>query len=89
MSTAAATKATWTMTSTELARVFAEHFGYTVKGNWIQSPAGTPVACGWGHFAQKLTAKGWIKQGSGIDWRRAGETPRLRRATKDERGYWA
>lgn len=82
-------RATWEMSPTELARTFAAHFGYTVNGNWIKSPTDRAVACGWEHFAKRLTAKGWIQQGSGINWRKAGENPVLSRATRDERGYWA
>lgn len=80
--------ATWNMTSIQLARVFAEHFGYSVKGNWIHSPAGVAVACGWEDFAAKLAARGWTRVGQGVNWRHAGESPRLPRATRTAQGYW-
>lgn len=82
------TKATWEMTEVELARVFAEHFGYTRRGNWISRPDGVAVGCGWDHFAQRLRQRGWIRVGQGVNWRAAGEHPRLARATRNERGYW-
>lgn len=73
-------KPTWRMSASQLARVFADHFGFTGrKGGWIYSPAGRPVAHGWDSFAARLAARGWIKPGVGIDWRRAGEAPRLDR----------
>lgn len=72
------TKASWDMNKVELAKIFAEHFGFTGKlGGWIYSPAGQPVAHGWDQFASRIARRGWIKTGSGINWRGAGETPKL------------
>jgi hypothetical protein len=77
------------MSAVELARVFAEHFGYTVHGNHIQRPGdGRSVAVGWDQFAQKLTSRWWIAVGHGVNWRRAGETPTLPRVTRNEKGHW-
>jgi hypothetical protein len=82
-----ARKATWTMTAVELARVFADHFGYTTspRSNWVYDPAGRPVACGWHEFAARLQTRGWIRVGVGVNWRRAGESPRLGRRASASR----
>jgi hypothetical protein len=71
-------KATWKMSRQELAKVFAEHFGFTGRlGGWIYSPTGQPITQGWDSFASKLQQRGWIIQGTGINWRAAGEAPKL------------
>lgn len=77
------------MRPTELARVFADHFAYTVRGNWIVDERGTPVGGGWEHFAARLEQRSWIRQGVGVHWRRIGETPRLGRVERTGRGHWA
>lgn len=74
-------KATRKMTAEELAKVFAEHFGYAGRpGGWIYDPQGVNVAHGWAPFAELLSQRGWIKTGEGINWRGAGERPRLPQA---------
>ena len=71
-------KPTWEMKPRALARVFGEHFGFAGRtGGWIYSPEGRPVAHGWDQFAQQLQRRGWIRVGSGVNWRAAGERPRL------------
>lgn len=82
------TRPTWRMTRVELARVFAEHFGWTVRGNWIRDERGVAVAVGWDMVADRLAARGWIAEGVGVNWRRAGASPRLPRVTRNARGYW-
>lgn len=63
---------TWEMRPVELARVFADHYGYrTSSGGWIYDPEGHPVAHGWQSFADTLAARGWIVEGKGIAWTRA------------------
>jgi hypothetical protein len=77
------TKATWQMTKTELARVFAEHFGWRhSSGGWIVNAAGEPICQGWENLADALTGRGWIRVGEGVNWRRAGERPKLGRDGK-------
>jgi hypothetical protein len=72
-------KATWAMSEPQLARVFAEHFGFTGRpGGWIYSPAGNPIAHGWSAFGANLAQRGFIKVGQGVNWRRAGERPVVR-----------
>jgi hypothetical protein len=70
---------TWQMNRVELARVFADHFGYTTshRSNCIYDPAGKAVAQGWHSFASKLVNLGLIAEGTGINWRRAGHRPRI------------
>lgn len=75
-----ASKGTWEMTAEELAKVWAEHFGYTGHaGGWIHRPDGTPVCQGWTALAEILTRRGWIRVTYGIDWRASGEAPKLPR----------
>jgi hypothetical protein len=72
-------KATWQMSATELARVWADHFGYEGRpGGWIYDPRGRPVAHGWDEFTARLQRRGFIVRGQGINWRASGETPRFR-----------
>jgi hypothetical protein len=73
-------KATWHMDAADLARVFAEHYDYTLRGNWISDPEGRAVACGWASFAELLIARRWIVVGTGLNWHLIGERPRLPRA---------
>lgn len=74
---------TWKMTPVELAKVWAEHYGYLRCGNWISRPDMVAVAGGYEELAVKLTAKGFIKEGVGIDWRRSYlRGARLERATR-------
>ena len=80
-------KSTWEMSRVELARVFAEHYGYATTvadGGWIRRPDGTAVAQGWKSFADRIAARGWIREGVGVDWARAGQTPTLSRYTRKE-----
>lgn len=71
---------TWRMAPVELARVFADHFGWAGRsGGWIYDQNGRPVAHGWASLASRLAALGWIQRGVGVNWRLAGETPRLSR----------
>lgn len=65
------TKPTWRMNGTDLAKVFAAHFGYAGRtGGWIYDSNGRPVAHGWQAFAAQLTRRGWITVGQGVNWRR-------------------
>lgn len=79
-------KPTWKMSAVELARVWAEQFGYrgnsggwigydNARGGWV------PVAHGWSAFAALLARRNYVAVGQGVDWRRTylalGETPRL------------
>lgn len=76
---------TWEMSRIDLARTFAAVHGYTTTvadGGWIRRPDGTAVAQGWAAFADRLAARGWIREGIGIDWARAGQTPTLPRYTR-------
>jgi hypothetical protein len=76
-------QATWHMSEVELAHVWADHFGYTGRpGGWIYSPAGRPVAHGWAALARELSSRGWIREGSGINWRACGERPTIARVTR-------
>lgn len=65
------------MTEVELARIFADHYGYgvrttgIVKSNWIYDQLGRPIECGWVSFAKYLTQLGYIKVGVGVLWRMA------------------
>lgn len=68
------------MTKVELARVWADHYGYTTTvrdAGWIRDPQGRAIVQGWAAFADKLASRGFIRVGKGIDWRRTGETPRI------------
>jgi hypothetical protein len=79
----AATVPTWEATRVDLARRFATVHGYTARsGGWIYRPDGVPVAHGWAAFADRLVARGWIREGVGIDWARAALNPNLTRATR-------
>lgn len=83
-----ATTPTWEMTRIDLARTFAAVHGYTTTvadGGWIRRPDGTAVAQGWAAFADRLAARGWIREGVGVDWARAGRTPTLPRYTRSPR----
>ena len=74
------TVSTAAMTTTELARVFANVHGFTTavgRGGWIDAPDGRPVIQGWAAFAGLLLERRWIRPGIGIDWQRAGDAPRL------------
>lgn len=73
---------TWQMTPVELAKVWAEHYGYLRCGQWISRPDKVAVAEGYGELANKLLAKRYIVEGVGIDWRRSARNPRLERATR-------
>lgn len=58
------------MTSVELARVFADHFGWTAAdGGWIYEaqPSGAIVQ-GWTTLADMLIWRGWIVEGKGVMW---------------------
>lgn len=71
-------KGTWQMSAVDLARVFARHFGWTGRpGGWIYTTDGRPICQGWDNLAEALTSRGWIRVGAGVDWRAAGENPRL------------
>lgn len=61
---------TWEMTRVELARVWADHFGYGVRprSNWIYTPTGIPVRPGWEAFADLLVQLGYITPERGIHW---------------------
>jgi hypothetical protein len=61
------------MTAVELARVFADHYGYGVRprSNWIYDKLGRPVEDGWVSFASYLERLGYIKVGVGVLWRAA------------------
>lgn len=72
-------KATWEMTSEEMARAWAAHYG--LKGNrggWIHASTG-PLAQGWFDLGRLLERLGVILPGRGIDWA-AGFTPERVRA---------
>ena len=74
------TKSTSQMNAIELARVWAEHFGYTARtGGWIYRPDGTPVVQGWDMLAKVLTSRKFVVVGQGINWRASGERPVLPR----------
>lgn len=67
-------KATWQMTAPELARVVADHLGWTGrKGGWIYNAAGRPIAHGWTELASIMTTRGWITVGTGINWSLIGD----------------
>jgi hypothetical protein len=82
------TKPTWRMTEKELAKVVAEHFGFTVRGPWIRDDRGVPIAIGWEHLAKKLSKRKFIVQGQGINWRLIGPHLHLPRATRTTSGSW-
>lgn len=85
------TPPTWKADKIALARIFAEHFGWTRTGNWISIPMPSgprAVACGWEHLADRLIKHGFITVGVGINWRKAGETPRLPKVERDSAGHW-
>lgn len=71
---------TWEMTTVELARVWADHFGYGVRprSNWIYTPAGRPVRPGWVAFADLLVQLGYIVPERGVDWMAAHRLPHAR-----------
>lgn len=68
---------TWKMTRVELARVWADHYGYGVRpgSNWIYSPTGRPVRGGWAAFAELLVSIGYVVPDRGIDWQLAWRLP--------------
>ena len=66
------------MTAVELARVFADHYGYGThrggtlsQGGWIYDKLGRPIEQGWVSFASYLERLGYIKVGVGVLWRAA------------------
>lgn len=73
--TTAAAPATWSkstrrMNAEQLARVWAEHFGYQGRqGGWIYDDRGRPVVQGWAGFAARLADRGYIRTGEGVNWR--------------------
>lgn len=80
---------TWRMDRTQLARVAAEHFGWTVRTNWILDDQGVAVGCGWEHVAARLERRGLVRVGSGVNWRQIGATLRLPPVQRSSRGGWA
>lgn len=68
---------TWEMTNVELARVWADHFGYGVRprSNWVYTPSGVPVRPGWESFAELLVRLGYIVPNRGVDWMHAHRVP--------------
>lgn len=75
-------KPTTQQTRVELARVWADHFGYVVLygSNWIYSPINglgyrDAIACGWEELAAALERSDWIKEGVGVNWRLCGSVP--------------
>jgi hypothetical protein len=71
-------KPTWEQSPAELARTFASHYGWTGrKGGWIYDTDGNPVAHGWDELITRIFDRGWAAPGRGINWRAAGERPRL------------
>lgn len=74
-------KATWQMTSAEMARVWAAHYGLTGnRGGWIHASTG-PLAQGWDDLGRLLERQRIILPGRGIDWA-AGITPERLRALR-------
>lgn len=62
-------KATWAMSTTELAKVVARHYGYRGgHGGWIYTPTNKPVCQGWQNFGTLLESKGFISKGRGVNW---------------------
>lgn len=64
------TVSTSQMTRVELARVVADHLGWTAaEGGWIYEaqPSGAIVQ-GWETLAELLGWRGWIVQGKGVAW---------------------
>lgn len=63
---------TWTMTTTELARVWAAQHGMTARtGGWLYDPAGRPVCQGWSALTAYLVRRGVVAAGRGVDWRQS------------------
>lgn len=61
---------TRTKTAEQLARAWADHFGYQAKrGGWIYDDKDRPVVQGWASFGQRLRARGYITPGVGVNWR--------------------
>ena len=81
------TKPTWRMSTVELARVVADHRGWTLTGAWLRDEEHRNVGLGWSMVAEEMVLLGWIKAGSGVNWRKASEG-RLRRVERTDRGYW-
>lgn len=70
------------MTEVELARIFADHYGYGThrggtnsQGGWIYDKLGRPIEHGWVSFARYLAQLGYIKEGVGVLWRHADLRP--------------
>lgn len=59
------------MTAVELAKCWAQHFGYYGgTGGWIYRPQDDKnVVQGWELFAEILQQRGYIEVGVGIHWR--------------------
>lgn len=70
---------TWEMTNVELARVWADHYGYGVRprSNWIYGPTGRPVRAGWEAFAALLVSIGYVVPERGIDWQLTWRLPHM------------
>lgn len=70
---------TWELTTVELARVWADHYGYGVRprSNWIYTPHGSPVRPGWEAFAELLVQLGYVVPERGIHWQLAWTRPHL------------
>lgn len=68
------------MTLVQLARVWADHFGYEARsGGWVYDETGHPVAHGWESFAGRLAARAYIEVGVGVHWRRVDIAKEARR----------
>jgi hypothetical protein len=64
------TISTGRMTAEQLARVWADHFGYQAKaGGWIYDDRGRPVVQGWDGFVRRLVVRAYIQPGTGVNWR--------------------
>lgn len=80
------TRPTWKMTAPELARVVAEHKGFTLNGNAVRDNRGRFLGWGWDTIAEQMTRRGWIATGHGVNWRRIDQDTRpLPTATRSAR----
>lgn len=64
-----ASRPAYTLNLVEMARRYADHYGYEPRGGWIYNLDGERVAHGWKTFADQLVQRGAIEPGVGFGLR--------------------
>lgn len=68
-------KPTWKMSTEELARVWAAHYGLEARaGGWLYYE-GKPIVQGYHALGKALVRRRLVQEGAGVDWATVGLLP--------------